>query len=110
MLYIRTILFDKAVCESECAYNEYLSMRIIARHKNRLIIIPNGFYMDSNEFTIENINNGKIILSVGRIAPQKGHDILISIFQKVAQKYPDWKLRIVGAVEDKEYLALLIKK
>ena len=64
---------------------------------------------DAKKVTVP-INKGKIILSVGRIAPQKGHDILISIFQKVAQKYPDWKLRIVGAVEDKEYLALLIKK
>jgi glycosyltransferase involved in cell wall biosynthesis len=110
LLYIRTILFDKTVCESECAYNEYLSMRVIARHKDRLIIIPNGFYTDSNESTIEKIDKGKIILSVGRVAPQKGHDILISIFQKVALKYPDWKLRIVGAIEDKEYLALLLKK
>ena len=41
----------------------------------------------------------KTILAVGRIDAwrYKGFDILISVWNDIAFKYPDWKLRIVGA-------------
>lgn len=38
----------------------------------------------------------KIILSTGRLSPEKNHQVLIEAFSKIADQYPDWSLVIVG--------------
>jgi glycosyltransferase involved in cell wall biosynthesis len=38
----------------------------------------------------------KTLLSVGRLEPQKDHKTLITAFGMIADRYPDWQLRIVG--------------
>ncbi len=38
----------------------------------------------------------KVILNVGRLDPQKDQKTLISAFAKLAERYPDWNLRIIG--------------
>lgn len=47
----------------------------------------------------------KTIVSVGRLHPVKGFDRLIRIFSTVSDKYPDWKLKIIG--DGEEYSNLL---
>ena len=44
------------------------------------------------------INNVDIknVISIGRYDTHKGYDYLIRAFKIVSEKYPDWKLRIVG--------------
>jgi glycosyltransferase involved in cell wall biosynthesis len=39
------------------------------------------------------------ITSMGRLTHQKGFDFLLSAFRKVADKYPDWQLLILGQGE-----------
>ncbi|MEM4058706.1 MAG: glycosyltransferase [Thermoplasmata archaeon] len=101
------ILFDKIIVESKCAYDELSKISFLKRFIKKISIIPNGYvekYIKSNE------NNRKnIILSVGRIAKQKGFDILIKSFQKVYQFHSDWQLRIVGPVVDEEHYKQLQK-
>lgn len=36
------------------------------------------------------------IITLGRIEYNKGHDLLIKAFAKIASDYPDWTLRIIG--------------
>jgi glycosyltransferase involved in cell wall biosynthesis len=36
------------------------------------------------------------VLSVGRLARQKGHDLLIDAWARLAPQFPNWHLRIVG--------------
>lgn len=38
----------------------------------------------------------KKIISVGRLMPQKGYDILIDIWNIISKKYPDWILEVYG--------------
>ena len=66
-------------------------------------LIRNGWY---NFFgvTFDNLFARKenIILTVGRIGSnQKQNHILLEAFAKVADELPDWKLRLVGGVDDK---------
>ena len=38
----------------------------------------------------------KRIISVGRYAEEKGYDLLIEAWSKIAKKYPDWEMNIYG--------------
>jgi len=52
----------------------------------------------------------KIILSVGRLTPQKDQETLIKAFEKLAAAFPDWDLRIVGEGELRDGLEKLVRK
>lgn len=43
-------------------------------------------------------------IAVGRLSAQKGFDMLISVWYKVIEKHPNWKLNIFGSGEDKKKL------
>ncbi len=47
---------------------------------------------------IEELNHkrGNVLLSVGRLSEEKGHDILIDAWAKLTSEFPDWRLRLVG--------------
>ena len=45
----------------------------------------------------------KIVVCVGKISYQKGQDLLLQIWEKVAAKHPDWELHLYGK-ENKEFL------
>jgi glycosyltransferase involved in cell wall biosynthesis len=44
------------------------------------------------------------LLSVGRLGYQKNYSVLIDAFARLADRFPDWDLRIVGEGEDREVL------
>lgn len=46
-------------------------------------------------------DENKILLFVGRLHPEKGVHILIEAFSRVPYRHPDWRLRLVGPVEEK---------
>lgn len=63
------------------------------------------------------IEKEKVILSVGRFFKQlhsKRQDVLVDIFRELRKKYPklmkDWKLVLIGSVEDKNYLSEIKRK
>jgi len=48
--------------------------------------------------------DSKLAIAAGRLTYQKGFDLLVRSWEKVAQLAPDWKLYIVGSGEDESAL------
>lgn len=51
-----------------------------------------------------------LILSVGRLSPEKNHLRLIEAFSKISNKYPSWKLKIIGSGPLEEEIKKFILK
>jgi len=58
------------------------------------VCIPNAIPFELKPYNDQ--PEQKTIVAIGRLTPQKGFDLLIRAFAGVAEKYPDWKLNIVG--------------
>lgn len=66
--------------------------------------IPNGYYsFSSNENqAIDWDKKEKIILTVGRLGTwQKATEVLLEAYALIAAQIPQWKLRLVGNIEEK---------
>jgi glycosyltransferase involved in cell wall biosynthesis len=58
----------------------------------------------------DSTSSQKVILSVGRLVPQKDHKTLIDAYAMLADDFPDWSLRIFGDGELQAELEAQIKK
>lgn len=76
--------------------------------KSPIAVIPNGIDLPNpiHLSSPKRETATRTLLYFGRIHPKKGMDILIPAWTKVAERYPDWRLRIVGPVE-RQHLAQL---
>ncbi|HEX8841041.1 MAG TPA: glycosyltransferase family 4 protein [Sphingomicrobium sp.] len=61
----------------------------------RMTVIPNPV-LSSNPVTRRDSSGSHVLLSVGGLRQEKGHHILIEAFAELAERFPDWSLRIVG--------------
>ena len=71
--------------------------------KNKRAVIYNPIIIQENE-TNESLPsavdpNKNWIVSMGRLTKQKGFDLLLQAFQKVANQHPNWQLIILGQGE-----------
>ncbi len=79
--------------------------------KAPVAIIPNGVNIPN--ISKNNIyKNKKTVLSLGRIHPKKGLDILIKAWSKIEPIFKNWELKIVGPDEmgHQKQLEVLVKK
>ena len=67
--------------------------------KERVSLIPNGV---DTEYFKPSGNKKPYILFVGRLTKRKGIDILVRAFAKIAGRFPETKLIIVGDGEEKK--------
>jgi len=74
--------------------------------KQKIVYIPNPVTFRS-EKSVD--YNQKIVLAVGRLDKIKGFDLLIKAWEKLANQYSDWRLRIVGSGEDEKNLKKIAK-
>lgn len=60
-------------------------------------VIHNPIKASDEETNRSSQDNGvRWIASMGRLTHQKGFDLLLNAFAKVAGRHPDWRLRIIG--------------
>jgi glycosyltransferase involved in cell wall biosynthesis len=88
-----------------------LNGRALGIDSNRIKVIYRG--RDTRHYKAWNQpeNNGKFIwMSIGRLIPQKGYDILLQAFYELKKVYPNIQLRIIGEGSLKNELELLIKE
>ncbi|MDB5524068.1 MAG: putative glycosyltransferase [Rhizobium sp.] len=71
------------------------------RMRKRSWVIPNAVDLPS---TWVNRRGGNVLTAVGRLTHQKGFDLLLDAFAKIAASFPDWTLVIWGEGEDRRQL------
>ena len=97
-------VFDDVITETSCGLNVFRQLKGISQKVRK---VPNTVFSD---FLCNEKNRyDKIIISVSRIKPVKGIERLIESFKLLANKYPDWNLKIIGKVEDNEYYSHLVE-
>jgi GalNAc-alpha-(1->4)-GalNAc-alpha-(1->3)-diNAcBac-PP-undecaprenol alpha-1,4-N-acetyl-D-galactosaminyltransferase len=62
----------------------------------RTIVMPNPITTPALATTTDRLLSAPSLIAIGRLAPQKGFDLLIEAFDRVQAKYPDWQLTILG--------------
>ena len=74
--------------------------------RRKTVVIPNP--VDVEDLEIQN-SVSKTIIAVGRLHAQKGFDVLIEAFAKVASIYSDWQLELWGDGPQRDMLHTLIR-
>ncbi|NEO02748.1 MAG: glycosyltransferase family 4 protein, partial [Moorea sp. SIO3I7] len=78
---------------------------------NPLVKIPENDLIEDNVLHNLGIDSHKNwITSIGRLTKQKGFDILINAFPKIAHNYPDWQILIIGEGQLRPELLALINR
>jgi glycosyltransferase involved in cell wall biosynthesis len=100
LLELVPYLTTKMTCVSEQVRQSYPP-----RLQRHLVVIPNPVICSDEQMgKKEDATERKILLTIGRLAEQKGHATLIEAFAQISDCVPDWDLRIVGEGELREKL------
>jgi GalNAc-alpha-(1->4)-GalNAc-alpha-(1->3)-diNAcBac-PP-undecaprenol alpha-1,4-N-acetyl-D-galactosaminyltransferase len=79
--------------------------------RSKISVIPNPVLQPQVEENILPIGLSKpCIISVGRLAPEKGFDLLIEAFAELAEKHSNWSVVLLGDGEQRKTLELQIEK
>ena len=106
-LSYNSLFLDYIIAENSCSFNATLGLPFVKKDKVRLI--PNAASVDYIECNYDPRLRDKTILTVARISPEKGIDILIKSFLRISQDFPEWSLEIIGPIDDENYYKLLDK-
>ena len=82
---------DRVVVLSDTAQS-YFSRRI----RSRCVIIPNPIVIEPPREIVTKTEGRKKLIAVGRLGPEKGFDLLLDTFARVAERNPSWDLVIWG--------------
>jgi glycosyltransferase involved in cell wall biosynthesis len=91
LIRLAPYMCDRLVCVSDQALELFPKS---IRH--RMSVIENPVMAPGGRADVAPEAGRKVLLSVGRLDPQKDHATLLEAFALVADRVPDWDLRIVG--------------
>lgn len=80
-------------CFNATAESEYRDIRRLG-FRQPVAIIPNG--IDIPDLAPKALGTFRTLLFLGRIHPVKGLDILLPAWRAVQDRFPEWRLQIVG--------------
>ena len=85
---------DAFICPSQ-----FMKSKAIAAGlpKEKVFHLPNFLSNSQNLAETDNHQKGKYILYFGRLSEEKGVDVLVQAFQRIAKRHRSWKLKIAGA-------------
>ena len=108
-------------------YRYWLNMQV--KYADKTVLLSNRFkseycffagskYFDKllampNPLTVEEVKlceKENVLLFVGRLSHEKGLSYLLDIWHLLEDKYPDWRLDIVGDGEERENVEMKIKQ
>lgn len=71
--------------------------------RRRIEVLPNPV-----EFPAASAESkGKVLVSMGRLAPEKRFDVLIRVFARLGQRFPEWTMTLLGEGEERVRLERL---
>jgi glycosyltransferase involved in cell wall biosynthesis len=85
-----------AACFHATAESEYEDIRRMG-FTQPLCVLPNG--VDLPPLNKATTDGPRQLLFLGRIHPQKGVEVLVHAWHSVAERFPEWKLTMVGPGE-----------
>ena len=100
--------FADVVCvqtnEMKSFYPQYL--------QKKMVVLENPLDFDemAAQCNNQNIEKENTVISIGRLEKQKDFVTLIKAYKRVAELYPDWKLKIYGQGNRKDELQGLIER
>jgi len=104
---------DLLIIESPGAKEKLLYLHPFLKQK--LIVLPNGIDTDLLKNLTDSVlpsslvSRGDIVLTVADVTPVKGLDLLLNAFRRVEDRFPTWKVRVVGKIIDVTYKTKLDK-
>ena len=105
----------KIICPSNELKDYLLQNKVFEENKMIVIQDPHLLIKKINDLQNEEIlddffDGKKVLISIGRLTKQKNYPFLINNFNKLASKYDDIKLLIIGSGEMKITIEQLIRK
>ncbi len=98
----RAINFLKKFAEKRYTKIVYLTQTEFDHYgQKNAVVIPN-FYVVSDHKKVENRKN--IVISLGRLAPIKGYDMLLEAWAKLDKNVENWEMHVYRNGEDRESL------
>jgi glycosyltransferase involved in cell wall biosynthesis len=88
----------RATCLQASSEGEYRDIRALGM-KTPVAIIPLNFGTFPAIQASRPVNGSRIVLSLGRLHPIKGLDVLIAAWARIEKKHPGWRLQIAGPSE-----------
>ncbi len=106
-------IWESPLCRAIIAITKIHKSRLeeLGVPEARIVVIPCSLDLSIFYYRMNTADAARI-LSVGRIEPMKGHDVLIGAFKSVRKRFQEAELRIIGASEGKygEDLSMAVSK
>jgi len=91
------------------AVSSYTRDRVVSLGvpQQRVSVVPNGVVLAETKHKSSANGNRKVLMTVSRLVPRKGHDTVLRALPRILQQVPDAVYRIVGTGPELERLQAL---